>query len=156
MQTMAVDSEFPRRTTGRALGNDWPLVNYGTPFPITLVLPKQSLNKKHTSLRRVPSHTVHHSNHIITYKLLIAWLNITLSRGLVVCNVFFSFFLFRVYAFRETESDRGRRASRRSKVLRLSRSRLRHVRMKNERIKKAKKKKGQRAPEAQTLHSQPD
>jgi len=69
-------------------------VNFGTPAFFRshscFQNSRSTEQKTHTHFATsCPSHIVHHSNHIITYKLLIVWLNITLSRGLVVCNFLF-------------------------------------------------------------------
>lgn len=62
--------------------NDQKLVNFGTPAfsdHTRASRNSRSTEKKiHTLRYIVSSHTVHHSNHIITYKLLIVRLNITL------------------------------------------------------------------------------
>lgn len=82
-------SNYTQKGIGKTIGGSW---NSVPPYRShSCFRDSRSTKKKHTSLRRVLSHTVHHSNHIITYKLLIAWLNITLFRGLVICNVFFLF-----------------------------------------------------------------
>lgn len=83
MQNMAVDAEdqeeslagFRKRLEAR---------EFRYPLPYALMLPKTVAQQKThfaTSCSRTLYITLHH---IITYKLLIVWLNITLSRGLII------------------------------------------------------------------------
>lgn len=104
---MAVDGEFSKNNR-RAPGNDRPLAWTPVPpifFDHTRASETVAQQKTHFATSCPLAHCASLSNHIIIYKLLIAWLNITLSRGLVVCNVFFHF----VPCTRSDKIDNGRR-----------------------------------------------